>query len=109
MSGPPTRPVCPFGGGLRVLDRGDRLARPLGPVLEAVEHPRRSLLSGCVERRLALKEGLPEIFNTDEGSRFTARVFVGRLEEAGVSIGMGGRGRALGDGFAKRLWRTLKI
>ena len=52
----------------------------------------------CLE---ALEEALaarrPEIFNSDQGSQFTAAAFTGRLENAGVAISMDGRGRALGQ------------
>lgn len=56
----------------------------------------------------ALEEGRPEVFNTDQGTQFTARTFTGRLEEAGVAISMDGRGRALDNVFVERLWRSLK-
>jgi putative transposase len=63
----------------------------------------------CVE---ALEEALararPEIFNTDQGSQFTASSFTGRLEAAGVAISMDGRGRALDNVFIERLWRSVK-
>jgi putative transposase len=63
----------------------------------------------CLEAlESALGGGRPEIFNTDQGSQFTARAFTGRLEEAGVAISMDGRGRALGNVFVERLWRSLK-
>jgi putative transposase len=49
----------------------------------------------CVE---ALEEALarwgrPEIFNTDQGSRFTGAAFTGTLAAAGIRISMDGRGR----------------
>jgi putative transposase len=56
----------------------------------------------------ALKGGRPEIFNTDQGSQFTARAFTSRLEEEGVAVSMDGRGRALDNVFVERLWRSLK-
>lgn len=63
----------------------------------------------CLEAlEAALGGGRPEIFNTDQGSQFTARAFTGRLEEAGVAISMDGRGRALDNVFIERLWRSLK-
>jgi putative transposase len=63
----------------------------------------------CLEAlESALGGGRPEIFNTDQGSQFTARAFTGRLEEAGVAISMDGRGRALDNVFVERLWRSLK-
>lgn len=56
----------------------------------------------------ALKGGRPAIFNTDQGSQFTARPFTSRLKEEGVAISMDGRGRALDNVFIERLWRSLK-
>jgi putative transposase len=56
----------------------------------------------------AMKSGLPEIFNTDQGAQFTASVFVTALEQAGVRISMDGRGRAHDNIFIERLWRTVK-
>lgn len=56
----------------------------------------------------ALESAKPNIFNSDQGSQFTARAFTGRLEEAGVRISMDGRGRVLDNIFVERLWRTVK-
>jgi putative transposase len=50
----------------------------------------------------------PEIFNTDQGPQFTSSDFTGTLEEAGISISMDGRGRALDNVFVERLWRSVK-
>lgn len=63
----------------------------------------------CVE---ALEDALthqqPEIFNTDQGVQFTSRLFTDRLAQAGVSISMDGRGRALDNVFVERLWWSVK-
>ena len=63
----------------------------------------------CVE---ALEEALgrtrPEIFNSDQGSQFTAAAFTSRLESRGVAISMDGRGRAIDNVFIERLWRSVK-
>ena len=63
----------------------------------------------CIE---ALDESLsistPEIFNSDQGSQFTAQSFTSRLLDAGIAISMDGRGRALDNVFVERLWRTVK-
>src|SRR5439155_20818766 len=56
----------------------------------------------------ALRQGRPEIFNTDQGVQFTAEAFTGRLEAAGVQVSMDGRGRCLDNVFVERLWRTVK-
>ena len=65
---------------------------------------------GCclVALERALEVGKPEIFNSDQGVQFTARAFIGKLEEAGVAISMDGRGRAFDNIFVERLWRTVK-
>ena len=57
---------------------------------------------------LALAQGKPDIFNTDQGAQFTAQAFTSRLEDAGIGISMDGRGRALDNVFVERLWRTVK-
>jgi putative transposase len=56
----------------------------------------------------ALGRGRPEVFNTDQGSQFTAEAFTGRLERAGVAVSMDGRGRCLDNVFVERLWRAVK-
>jgi putative transposase len=56
----------------------------------------------------ALSMGRPEIFNTDQGSQFTARDYTSRLEEAGIAVSRDGRGRALDNVFVERLWRSVK-
>jgi putative transposase len=56
----------------------------------------------------ALREGRPEIFNSDQGSQFTSADFTGKLQEHGIRISMDGRGRAYDNIFIERLWRTVK-
>jgi putative transposase len=56
----------------------------------------------------ALHIARPEIFNSDQGSQFTATAFTSRLEAAGVAISMDGRGRAIDNVFIERLWRSVK-
>ncbi|MDE0448810.1 MAG: IS3 family transposase [Spirochaetaceae bacterium] len=52
--------------------------------------------------------GIPEIFNTDQGSQFTSIAFTGQLEATGIQCSMDGRGRWLDNVFIERLWRSLK-
>lgn len=54
------------------------------------------------------RHGPPEIFNTDQGSQFTAWAWTQRLKDFGVRISMDGRGRFLDNIFIERLWRSLK-
>jgi putative transposase len=56
----------------------------------------------------ALTQAKPEIFNSDQGSQYTAEAFTSRLENAGVAISMDGRGRAIDNVFIERLWRSVK-
>jgi putative transposase len=64
----------------------------------------------CVE---ALQEalscyGTPEIFNTDQGSQFTAEDFTAPLLAQGVRVSMDGKGRWVDNVFVERLWRSVK-
>ena len=52
--------------------------------------------------------GLPEIFNSDQGSQFTSEIFTSRLLVNNVRISMDGRGRAYDNIFIERLWRSVK-
>lgn len=56
----------------------------------------------------ALADRQPEIFNSDQGSQYTAVAFTSRLASAGIAISMDGRGRALDNVFIERLWRSVK-
>ena len=54
------------------------------------------------------KYGIPDIFNTDQGSQFTSFAFTNVLRDNGIRISMDGRGRWLDNVFIERLWRSLK-
>jgi putative transposase len=60
-----------------------------------------------LEEALA-KYGLPDIFNTDQGSQFTSFAFTNVLRDKEIRISMDGRGRWLDNVFIERLWRSLK-
>jgi putative transposase len=63
----------------------------------------------CLEAlEVALFMAKPDIFNTDQGTQFTAHAFTSRLEQAMVRISMDGRGRAFDNIFIERLWRSVK-
>ena len=55
-----------------------------------------------------LRFGKPRIFNTDQGSTFTAEAFTSKLVTAGVEISMDGGGRFMDNIFIERLWRSIK-
>jgi putative transposase len=56
----------------------------------------------------ALLGAIPEIFNSDQGSQYTAEAFTSRLESCSVAISMDGQGRAIDNVFVERLWRSVK-
>jgi putative transposase len=56
----------------------------------------------------ALKKSQPEIFNSDQGSQFTAVEWLKVLQAYDIQISMDGRGRCFDNIFVERLWRTVK-
>ena len=52
--------------------------------------------------------GLPEIFNTDQGSQFTSTEFVALLKLHDIQISMDGKGAWRDNVFVERFWRSLK-
>ena len=66
--------------------------------------------SFCVEalEEAIEKYGSPEIFNTDQGSQFTAEVFTNTLLSNNIAISMDGKGRWMDNVFIERLWKSVK-
>jgi len=63
----------------------------------------------CIEAlKDALKLGKPEIFNSDQGTQFTAKNFTSVLKENQIEISMDGKGRYADNIFIERFWRSLK-
>ncbi len=56
----------------------------------------------------ALKYGAPEIFNTDQGSQYTSRIFTQTLLDNNIKISMDGVGRATDNICIERFWRDVK-
>jgi len=54
------------------------------------------------------KFGCPDIFNTDQGSQFTAEVFTNVLRANNIAISMDGKGRWMDNVFIERLWKSVK-
>jgi putative transposase len=52
--------------------------------------------------------GIPEIFNTDQGSQYTSVIHTKALLDKGIKISMDGKGRAIDNIFIERLWRSVK-
>jgi len=67
-----------------------------------------ALTEKAVAAAVAQCRGLPEIFNTDQGSQFTSPEWTGRLEGMGIAVSMDGKGRWMDNVFIERLWRSLK-
>lgn len=67
-----------------------------------------ALTEKAVTAAVAQCGGLPEIFNTDQGSQFTSPEWTGRLEGLGIKVSMDGKGRWMDNVFIERLWRSLK-
>ncbi len=65
----------------------------------------------CVE---ALKDAIrlsgrrPEIFNTDQGSQFTSKLWTDALKDEEIAISMDGKGRWIDNVVIERFWRSLK-
>jgi putative transposase len=66
--------------------------------------------SFCVDalEEAIAKYGCPEIFNTDQGSQFTAEAFTDVLRSRGIAISMDGKGRWMDNVFIERLWKSVK-
>jgi len=64
----------------------------------------------CIEalQEALMRFGRPEIFNTDQGSQFTAQAFTDVLKANEIAISMDGKGRWVDNVFVERLWRSVK-
>ena len=64
----------------------------------------------CVEALTEAIEryGVPEIFNTDQGSQFTSNDFTQVLKDNRIKISMDGKGRWVDNVFVERLWKSVK-
>jgi len=64
----------------------------------------------CVEalEEAIAKYGAPQIFNTDQGSQFTASSFIQVLQKNRIRISMDGRGAWRDNVFVERLWKSVK-
>ena len=57
---------------------------------------------------MALRNGKPEIINSDQGCQFTSAKWIGALKLADIAISMDGKGRWVDNVFVERLWRSIK-
>ncbi len=58
--------------------------------------------------KMALSNGIPMIFHSDQGSQYSAWLHTDMLDAAGVRISMSDKGRPMQNGIAERFMRTLK-
>jgi len=61
----------------------------------------------AVEDAIA-KHGVPEVFNTDQGSQFSSSAFVGLLQQHGIRRSMDGKGCWRGNVIVERFWKSIK-
>ena len=98
--------------GMRLpLSGGDhRLGQPSGSGVAAVEKPPPTMRASAQRRwrKRSFGSERRRIFNTDQGSTFTAEAFAGKLAATGVAISMDGRGRFMDNIFIERLGRSIK-
>ena len=66
-----------------------------------------SLTTGVLNDALA-RYPKPEIFNSDQGSQYTAQAHVNILKEHNIKISMDGKGRSIDNICIERFWRTIK-
>jgi len=52
--------------------------------------------------------GVPEVFNTDQGSQYTSDDFISVLKGSDIRISMDGKGAWRDNIFVERLWRSVK-
>jgi putative transposase len=62
---------------------------------------------GALEKALE-KYGAPELINTDQGSQYTASLWIEALKASNIKISMDGKGRWVDNVYIERLWRTIK-
>ena len=64
----------------------------------------------CVEilKEALARHGMPEIFDTDQGSQFTSTDFIKVLASHEIKISMDGKNPWRDNAFVERLWQTIK-
>lgn len=63
----------------------------------------------CLEAlNQSLKQGKPEIINSDQGSQFTSELWTDALKDQKIKISMTGKGRCIDNVYIERFWRSIK-
>ncbi len=55
-----------------------------------------------------VQHGVPEMFNTDQGSQFSSSAFVGLLQQHGIRQSMDGKGCWRDNVIVERFWKSIK-
>ena len=66
------------------------------------------LVMGVLNKALT-NHGIPEIFNSDQGSQYTSHIHTQTLKDKGILISMDGKGRATDNICIERFWRSAKV
>ena len=66
-----------------------------------------SLVTSVLKEALAFYPK-PEIYNTDQGSQYTAKEHIKILKKHNIKISMDGKGRATDNICIERFWRSIK-
>ena len=66
-----------------------------------------TLVTGVLKEALSIYPK-PEIFNTDQGSQYTAKEHIKILKKHDIHISMDGKGRATDNICIERFWRSIK-
>jgi len=66
-----------------------------------------SLITGVLKEALE-HYGIPEIFNSDQGSQYTSKEHIQLLKDNAITISMNGKGRSIDNIVIERFFRTLK-
>jgi len=63
----------------------------------------------CIEAfENGLKQGKPEIINSDQGCQFTSAGWINRVSQNDILVSMDGKGRWVDNVYVERLWRSIK-
>ena len=96
--------ACGFLCVVAIIDSASRAVLGMAAVERRCDA---SFCAATLEEAL-LRVRKSRMFNTDQGSTFTAEAFTSKLVTAGVEISMDGRGRFMDNIFIERLWRSIK-
>ena len=98
--------LYPHGKRIYVYDHNHRFAHAICFELEREQYNECRMECQVLQETIE-KLGVPEIFNTDQGSQYTSEVHTNLLLSNKIKISMDGEGLAIDKIFIERLWRTV--